>query len=105
PEAEYTIVRHTSRVDDRYWPARTSHWFLLKQGGNVFVYRGSSNLGAEGETVRAVFGVKEHTEYQGTRQTVLQRPTFPKEPEPKADDVKRAAPYGAGRDLSLTGEC
>jgi hypothetical protein len=52
-----------------------------------------------------VAGVKEHGEYEGTKQTILQRPTFPKIPEPKVEDYKRDPSRGAGRDLSLTGEC
>lgn len=73
------VIQHrTSRLDTHFYPARTSYWFLLKAGDNVFTYRGSVNLGNIGETVEAKWSVKEHTEYQGTKQTVLARPTFPK---------------------------
>lgn len=73
------VIQHrTERLDDHFWPARTSYWFLLKAGDNVFTYRGSVNLGSVGETVDAKWSIKDHTEYQGTRQTVLARPAFPK---------------------------
>jgi hypothetical protein len=35
-------------------------------------------LGERGKKVTATFTVKEHTSYQGTAQTVLARPVFPK---------------------------
>jgi hypothetical protein len=106
-ELKLTIVRHTESYQTCRYTGRAvaNHFHVMKAGDNVFVYSGSVNLGAEGATVEAKWTVKDHTEYQGTKQTKLARPAFPKEPEPKAEDVKRAAPYGAGRDLSMTGEC
>lgn len=46
--------------------------------GNVVVYKGSHGWN-KGETVTAKWTIKEHTERDGVEQTVLARPTFPKE--------------------------
>lgn len=70
----FAVVTYTSRQAD-FWPHPTSYWHLLKDSkGNVCTYRGAIWLGDRGETIKATFSVKEHTEYQGTRQTVLARP-------------------------------
>jgi hypothetical protein len=46
--------------------------------GNVVVYKGSHGW-EKGETVTAKWTIKEHSERDGVLQTVLARPTFPKE--------------------------
>lgn len=67
------FVRSTTFMD-RY-PAVTSHWHIMNdEAGNVYTYRGSRYLGDIGTVVKATFTIKEHTEYQGTKQTVLARP-------------------------------
>lgn len=42
--------------------------------GNAFCYKGSSELGEVGDTVRVKATVKEHTAYNGVAQTVINRP-------------------------------
>lgn len=78
-----TIVTYTSRQAE-FWPHPTSYWHLLKDdAGNVYTYRGSTWLGDRGATVKGTFSVKEHTVYQGTKQTVLARPKL----EPAAQET------------------
>ena len=80
----FTVCHYTSRKAD-FWPHPTSYWHLLKDSkGNVCTYRGSIWLGDRGETVKATFSVKEHTEYDGTRQTVLARPKLEDKPQETA---------------------
>lgn len=42
--------------------------------GNVIVYRGQSDLGQQGDTVTVKATIKEHTFWQGVKQTIIQRP-------------------------------
>jgi hypothetical protein len=42
--------------------------------GNAITYKGRSNIGNKGDTVTIKASVKEHTEYNGVKQTVVQRP-------------------------------
>lgn len=42
--------------------------------GNVVTYKGRTDLGAVGETTTVAATIKAHDEYNGTRQTVIQRP-------------------------------
>lgn len=42
--------------------------------GNVVTYKGTANIGATDDTVTLTATVKEHTVYQGVKQTVIQRP-------------------------------
>jgi hypothetical protein len=70
----FTVQHYTSKRAD-FYPYPTSYWHLLKDSkGNVCTYRGSTWLGNRGDTVQATFTVKEHGEYDGTKQTVLARP-------------------------------
>lgn len=72
----FTVVHRTTRIASQF-PPIVSHWHLMTDSdGNVCTYRGSKLLGDRGDTVEGKFSVKEHTEYQGTRQTVLARPAL-----------------------------
>jgi hypothetical protein len=42
--------------------------------GNVVTYKGRTDLGAIGDTVTVKASIKEHTVYNGIKQTVIQRP-------------------------------
>lgn len=42
--------------------------------GNVVTYKGTANIGASDDTVTLTAAIKEHTVYQGVKQTVIQRP-------------------------------
>lgn len=42
--------------------------------GNAIVYKGTTEIGKEGETVTVKATVKEHTAYNGKAQTILSRP-------------------------------
>lgn len=42
--------------------------------GNVVTYKGRADLGGKGDTVTVKTSVKEHTLYNGVKQTVIQRP-------------------------------
>lgn len=69
------ILHVTERTYTDTWPARTVYWHLMKDAaGNFATYRGSNNLGQRGDKVTGTFTVKAHEEYQGTKQTQLQRP-------------------------------
>lgn len=68
------ILAVRERTFDGY-PPRTSYWHLMRTvDGHVMTYRGSVQLGDRGDRVQAKFTVKAHEEYNGTKQTVLQRP-------------------------------
>lgn len=42
--------------------------------GNAFVYKGSTELGEQGDTVTVKATVKEHSAYNGVAQTIINRP-------------------------------
>lgn len=42
--------------------------------GNVVTYKGTANIGSTDDTVTLTASVKEHTVYQGVKQTAIQRP-------------------------------
>jgi hypothetical protein len=42
--------------------------------GNTIFYKGRTNIGSKGDTNTIKAAVKEHTEYSGVKQTVIQRP-------------------------------
>lgn len=70
---EVLAVRERTYTD--VWPARTVYWHLMRTAeGNVVTYRGSVQLGDRGDRVSMKATVKAHEEYQGTKQTVVQRP-------------------------------
>ena len=55
-------------------------WHLLEDAEeNLLIYKGSRCLGERGDKVTMKATVKEHSEYQGARQTVLARPKVEKE--------------------------
>lgn len=43
-------------------------------GGNIVTYKGTAHIAGTGETVTLIATVKEHTVYNGAKQTVIQRP-------------------------------
>ena len=45
------------------------------EAGNVYTYKGKTNIGAKGETNTIKASIKAHVEYKGVKQTVVQRPT------------------------------
>jgi hypothetical protein len=62
------------REREGYMPGTKSFWHLMRDAaGNVYTSRGAS-IGDRGEKIAGTFTVKAHEEYQGTKQTILQRP-------------------------------
>jgi hypothetical protein len=43
-------------------------------GDNIVIYRGKSNIGDEKDEIKLKCSIKTHQEYQGAKQTVIQRP-------------------------------
>jgi hypothetical protein len=44
------------------------------ESGNVYTYKGKTNIGAKGETNTIKASIKAHVEYKGVKQTAIQRP-------------------------------
>jgi hypothetical protein len=44
------------------------------ESGNVYTYKGKTNIGAKGETNTIKASIKAHVEYTGVQQTAIQRP-------------------------------
>jgi len=42
--------------------------------GNVVTYKGKTDIGNKGDTTTVKASVKEHTVYNGVKQTIIQRP-------------------------------
>lgn len=75
---EFTVTFCTSWQSDYGWPRVTTYLTVgATAEGNVVVYKGSHGF-EKGEVVTAKWTIKEHSERDGTLQTVLARPTFPK---------------------------
>jgi hypothetical protein len=52
-----------------------SWFFILRSNeGNLIVYKGSKDIGGNGDAVKMLATVKDHTSYNGIKQTVVQRP-------------------------------
>lgn len=69
------VITTSERTYNDTWPPRTVYWHLMKTAeGNFVTYRGSNNIGQRGDKLTGTFTVKAHEEYQGTKQTALQRP-------------------------------
>lgn len=49
---------------------------LMKCGANTVVYKGNSSLGEAGDTIKVKATVKEHGEYEGVKQTIINRPVL-----------------------------
>lgn len=49
---------------------------MRDSAGNVFVYKGGKRLGKKGDTISLKATVKEHGEYKGVKQTVINRPSI-----------------------------
>lgn len=58
----------------QYYPFPVTYLNVMTDGANLFVYKGSYNCGPKGSKVHGTFTVKEHSEYNGAKQTVLARP-------------------------------
>ena len=53
----------------------TNFLTLARTGdGDVVTYKGRTNIGCKGETVTVEAMIKDHTDYNGVNQTVIQRP-------------------------------
>ena len=44
------------------------------ESGNTIFYKGRTDIGSKGDTTTIKASIKEHTEYNGVKQTVIQRP-------------------------------
>lgn len=65
---ERIIVLKSEFYGDNYITiARDEH-------GNAITYKGRSDIGGKGDTVTVKASIKEHTVYNGVKQTVIQRP-------------------------------
>lgn len=66
-------VERVLNIGDKYLPIYLS--LCRDSTGNVIVYKGNSSaIPGRGETVTVKAAVKEHTVYNGVKQTVIQRP-------------------------------
>lgn len=61
------------RVIDGFYGITYFH-ILENSEGDVFKYSGSADLGDKGDTITLKATVKDHAEYQGVKQTVINRP-------------------------------
>jgi len=65
-------VENTVSFDGFYG---TTYMTVIKDtDGNVYVYKGSRRIAKKGETVNLKATVKDHSEYNGVKQTVINRP-------------------------------
>ena len=44
------------------------------EAGNTIVYKGKTDIGGKGDTTTVKASIKDHTEYNGVKQTLIQRP-------------------------------
>ena len=65
---ERVIVLKSEFYDDNYIT------IARDEQGNAITYKGRSDIGGKGDTVTLKASIKEHTVYNGIRQTVIQRP-------------------------------
>ena len=79
---------HVGAIGDRIdIDATVSHYFsfdgfygttyinIIADGdGNIFVYKGGKRLADKGASIRLKATIKEHVEYQGVKQTIINRP-------------------------------
>jgi hypothetical protein len=58
-----------------------TNWIHINedQAGNVVIYKGTAEFGKEGETIKILATIKEHAVYNGTKQTIIQRPKIVEE--------------------------
>lgn len=72
-EFEGTILKRTGWRNEAY---RTyTNLFIVSTAEGIVKYMGSGSLGGDqGEVVRFTATIKDHAEYQGTKQTVVDRP-------------------------------
>lgn len=77
-EVTFEVTFVTSWESSYGYPRITTYLTVGRTAeGNVVVYKGSRGF-SKGETVTAKWTIKEHDERDGTAQTVLARPAFPK---------------------------
>lgn len=60
------------KFDGYYGPVYFT--IMEDENGNVFIYKGSKHIGREEEQFIVTAKVKEHTEYKGVKQTIIERP-------------------------------
>jgi len=65
---EHIIVLHSEFYGNNYIT------IARDEQGNAITYKGKTSIGAKGETNTIKASVKEHTVYNGVKQTVIQRP-------------------------------
>ena len=72
----YRINKVVKVIDGFYG---ISYFTILENSkGDVFKYVGSAELGEKGQTITMKATVKDHTEYDGVDQTVINRPKLSK---------------------------
>lgn len=69
-----TLNLTIERVISMDTPYGISYMTIARTEGNVIVYRGSARLGRQGEQVTIKATIKEHTFWQGVKQTIILRP-------------------------------
>lgn len=69
----FTLTIRKVMVMDGMYGASYLH-LCADAAGNAFVYKGTSELGNEGDTVTVKATVKEHGAYNGVAQTIINRP-------------------------------
>lgn len=62
------VMEHEGMYGTSYFHA------CVDENGNQFIYKGTSELGETGATVRVKATVKEHSAYNGVAQTIINRP-------------------------------
>ncbi len=72
-KGKWQILRTMSWPSQFYGQGPT-YLHIMSDGENLFVYKGSVPLGNKGGWVEGTFTVKEHSDYNGAKQTVLARP-------------------------------
>jgi hypothetical protein len=72
-EGEFLITKVASWDSNFGWPRKMTYLTVMTKGDNIFVYKGN-HLADRGMTIRKAFTIKDHTERDGAKQTVLWRP-------------------------------
>jgi hypothetical protein len=62
------VMEHEGMYGTSYFHA------CVDENGNQFIYKGTSELGEVGATIRVKATVKEHSAYNGVAQTIINRP-------------------------------
>lgn len=70
-------IERISYFDSQYGYNTVTTWVftMVDENGNCFLYKGSKHLNRrEGDSIKLKATIKEHSEYKGRKQTVIQRP-------------------------------